>query len=116
MAIDSVHLPSFICLAVLALSGSGCFSPDGILITRTTAPYELPTDRTVLKATKSCSVDITQLREPVTQAHLSVVWTSRVVVDAASRAGISDIRYADLQTFSVLNGVYKRQRLVFYGE
>jgi hypothetical protein len=29
---------------------------------------------------------------------------------------MTEIRYADLQTFSLLNSVYERRRLIFYGE
>lgn len=29
---------------------------------------------------------------------------------------MTEIRYADLQTFSLFNSVYERRRLIFYGE
>ncbi|NLG01139.1 MAG: hypothetical protein GX565_13455, partial [Lentisphaerae bacterium] len=56
------------------------------------------------------------LKEPVTQARLSVIWTDRAVAEAMKKAGMTEIRYADLQTFSLLNSVYERRRLIFYGE
>jgi len=38
------------------------------------------------------------------------------VADALKRAGMSEVRYADLETLSILNSTYERRRLVFYGE
>ena len=65
---------------------------------------------------KSCKVNLTQIKEPFTQAHLSVLWTDRAVAEAMERVGMTEIRYTDLQTFSILNSVYERRRLIFYGE
>lgn len=99
------------------LTGSGCSSPQGLLWTHTVTPYDLPADRSATgRGGKHCSIDITELRDPVTRAHLSVIWTNRLVMDTAARAGMKDIRYADLETLSILNGTYKRERLIFYGD
>ncbi len=103
-------------LSLALLGGAGCFSPRGVLFTYTTMPYELPTDQTVRGASKRCVVDITQIKEPFTRAGLSVMWTSQAVMEAAGRAGMTELRYADLQTLSIANGTYLRQRLIFYGE
>jgi hypothetical protein len=59
---------------------------------------------------------VTQIKEPFTRANLSVLWTDRDVSEALRHAGISEIRYADLETLSVLNGIYARRRLIFYGD
>ena len=45
-----------------------------------------------------------------------MLWTDRAVAEAMQRAGMTEIRYADLQTLSVMNSVYERRSLVFYGE
>ncbi len=45
-----------------------------------------------------------------------MIWTDRAVSEAMKKAGMTEIRYADLQTFSLLNSVYERRRLIFYGE
>ena len=103
-------------LLLTLLVTSGCFSPTGYLFTYSTIPYALPYDHVISKASKKCVVDITQLKEPFSQANLSVVWTSRAAAEAAARAGLKDLRYADLQTLSIMNGTYLRRRLVFYGE
>jgi len=103
-------------LVALLLGACGCFQPRGHLFTRTTEPYTLPWETSRRVATKSCQVDITQIKEPFTRANLSVMWSNRAVADALSRAGMTDVRYADLQTLSFLNSVYERKRLVFYGD
>ena len=87
-----------------------------VVSTSSTIPYVLPYDHVVSKASKKCEVDITQLKEPFSHANLSVVWTSRALAEAAARADLTDLRYADIQTLSILNGTYLRRRLVFYGE
>jgi hypothetical protein len=47
---------------------------------------------------------------------VTVVWTNRAVQEAMEKAKMTEVRYADLITFSVLNKTYERKRLVFYGE
>jgi len=101
--------------AILTLCG-GCLEPEGILYTRTTVPYSEPNGQRVAMVPKTCRVDITQLKEPFTQANLSVMWTDRVVADEMRRVGMRECRYADLETFSLLNRIYERRRIVFYGE
>ena len=104
------------CLLLALLNATGCLAPSGYIVTYTTLPYELPSDPFPRRASKSCFVDITQLKEPFSRANFTVIWTSRAVLDAAARANMTELRYADLQTLSVMNGTYKRQRLVLYGE
>jgi len=105
------------CLLAAALAAcSGCLAPRGILYTYATTPYTLPDEGAARRGGKRCTVDITQLKEPVSRANLSVLWTNRGVREAAARAGRTELRYADIQTLSLLNGVYARRRLIFYGE
>jgi hypothetical protein len=103
-------------LCVLLLGTSGCVAPIGALYTQTTVPYKMPYETVGRVASKSCSVDITQLREPFSGLDISVIWTDRVVAEAMRNAGMTEFRYVDLQTVSILNGVYERRRLLFYGE
>lgn len=101
---------------LLSACCAGCLEPSGILYTRTTVPFSIPDGQRVETAPKRCGVDITQIREPFTQANLSVMWTDRAVADAMRRAGMRELRYADLETFSLLNRTYERRRIIFYGE
>jgi len=103
-------------LCTLLLGMCGCFSPRGYLFTYTQVPYALPYETVGRVGTRSCRVDITQLKEPFSRANLSVMWSNRIVAEAMKRAGMTEIRYADVQTLSVLNSVYERRRLIFYGE
>lgn len=103
-------------LCALLLTACGCFAPRGFVFTHTTLPYALPDEAPRRTAAKSCSVKVTQLKEPLSRLNLSVMWSNRAVAEAMQKAGMSEIRYADLQTLSVLNSVYERRLLVFYGE
>lgn len=104
-----------LCLLLLSTT-CGCFSTNGLLVTYKTEPYRLPHEDRVTVGTKRCSVDLSQLKEPFSGAGLSVMWTNRAVAESMRRAGMTELRYADLQTFSLLNRIYERRRLVFYGE
>jgi hypothetical protein len=101
---------------VLMMGACGCVAPRGLLFTCTTAPYAFPYETVAHVGSKSCEVDVTQLKEPFTQAQLSVMWSNRAVADAMERSGMTEIRYADLQTLSILDSAYERRRLIFYGE
>lgn len=104
-------------VALALLWTCGCLAPHGYLVTYSTRPYAMPDHEGCRRrGLKSCKVNLTQIKEPFTQAHLSVLWTDRAVAKAMERVGMTEIRYADLQTFSILNSVYERRRLIFYGE
>ncbi len=104
------------CAALLLLAVCGCFAPRGYVFTRSTLPYTLPAEEDRRVATKSCRVDITQIKEPFSRLNLSVMWSSRAVIDAMRRAGMTTLRYADIETLSIMNSVYERRRLIFYGD
>lgn len=115
MATDRTSAAAAAALLGAALC-AGCLTPQGILFTRTTLPYSFPEHSDSRIGAKSCRLDVTQIKEPFTRANLSVLWTDKDVSEALRRAGVSEIRYADLETLSVLNGIYARRRLIFYGE
>ena len=100
----------------LLLLMTGCFAPKGIIYTKVRQPLALPPERESTSiATKECFVSLTQLQEPITRVNLSVMWSQKVVRDAAEKAGISELYYCDLETLSILKDCYKRQRIYFYG-
>ncbi len=103
-------------LCALVLGACGCVSPRGRLFSYTTTPYSLPYEAASRVGAKSCRLDITRLKEPFSRARVSVQWSNRAVADAMQKAGMTEVRYADVQTLSILNGVYERRRLIFYGE
>lgn len=103
-------------IGILLLTACGCFSPRGFLFTRSTLPYTLPEGGDGRVGTKSCRVDITQLKEPFSRLNLSVMWSNRAVIESMHRADMTTLRYADVETLSVLNSAYERKRLIFYGD
>jgi hypothetical protein len=108
--------PPIALLFTLLLLTAGCFSPSGYLFTRTIEPYGLPDEQRNQVGPKSCTVDITQIKEPISRLRVTVIWTNRAVQEAMKKANMTEVRYADLITLSVLNKTYERRRLVFYGE
>jgi len=100
----------------LLFIATGCASPSGYLYTRKVEPYSFPEEERNHVGTKSCTVDITQIKEPFSRVRVSVVWTNRAVQEAMKKAKMTEVRYADMITLSVLNKTYERRRLVFYGE
>lgn len=111
----ATKLPIGFFFALLLLT-TGCFSPSGYVYTRTVEPYSFPEEQRNQIGTKTCSVDITQIKEPFSRVRVSVVWTNRAVQEAMKKANMTEVRYADLITLSVLNKTYERRRLIFYGE
>jgi hypothetical protein len=103
-------------LVSLLLLTTGCLSPTGYIFTHTVEPYDFPDEQRNHVGTKSCTVDITQIKEPFSSLKITVIWTNRAVQEAMKKANMTEIRYADLITFSILNKTYERRRLVFYGE
>lgn len=98
------------------LVSTGCSTPYGYLLTYTVQPYSLPCESPARRGSKCCAVDITQLKASVSGVNFSVMWADQAITEAAEKAGIREVRYADLQTLSVLNDTYVRRRLLFYGD
>ena len=47
---------------------------------------------------------------------LSAEWNSRAIGDAARRAGLTQIYFADMHTFSILGGIWKKQTVQVWGK
>ena len=52
---------------------------------------------------------------PVSAAQLSVGWDSRAIGDAARKAGMTEIYYADVHTRSILLGIWQQETVEVYG-
>ena len=100
-------------LALAALVLAGC-SPRGLLYSNTVEPYSWEFHRTPV-GTKQCVVNDYRLKEPVTGYSISAEWTSSYLLREAKKAGIRDIYYIDKHTLSLLNGLYKRDSYIIYG-
>lgn len=99
---------------LLSLATAGCVG-GGLLYTRVVRPYSLDFQGTPA-GNKTCRVNEHILREPFSGASVSVSVTSRIAAEAAHTAGITNLYYADLETLSVLNGLYEKRTLILCGD
>ena len=91
---------------------SGC--APGLIYTDQTSPLvtnmlNTPTGDTLAE------LDVRQLREPITALNLSAQWNSRASGEAAKHEGLTEIYYADLNTFSLLGGLWKQDTVRVWG-
>lgn len=103
-----------ILVAILTLATAGC-AMRGLLYTRVVRPYTRDFEDTPV-GSKTCRVREHVLSEPITRAHVSVLFTTRIVQESAHAAGMTKIDYADLETLSILRGIYERQTLILCGD
>ncbi len=89
-----------------AFTSAGCVS--GFIYTNVTEPLSTDMDKTP-RGEKTFSIDTKELKEPFTGFGLSAEWDSRAIGDAARRGGMEIVFFADLQTISILNGLWKQQ-------
>jgi hypothetical protein len=101
-------------VAMLSLATAGC-AGQGMLYTRVVSPYSTDFHATPA-GSKTCRVNEYILKDPVGGTHVSVDYTLRVVQKAAREAGITNLYYADLETFSILQGIYTRKTLILSGD
>lgn len=102
------------CITALVLMTAGCVG-QGLFYTRVVSPYSHDFHNTPVGG-KTCRVNEHSLKEPFSGAGVSASFTSRVVEEAAHAAGITNLYYADLETLSVLKGVYARKTLILCGD
>ncbi len=105
------------CKLVLFLSMvfqlSGCVY--GLLYTSKTEPLVTNMRSTPVGQSEGSS-GTKMVSLPVTTANLSAEWSSRAIGDAANKAGLTEIYYADLYTFSVLAGIWQERTIKVYGK
>ena len=87
----------------------------GQLYTNVIRPYSMDFHDTTVGA-KRCVFDEYSVKEPVSGYNISVEWRAENIKTAARKGGIKRITCIDEQTFSVLFGIYKRKRLIIYGD
>ena len=92
---------------------SGCM--QGLIYTNSTVPLVINMNNTPV-GNKSASISSKQLKEPVSGLGISAEWNSRAIGDAAKRSGLTQINFADMHTFSILGGIWKKQSVQVWGE
>lgn len=98
--------------AIVAISVllSGC--TYGLLYTSTSEPLSINMNKTP-RGTATGASELTMVTIPTTV--ISAGWGSMAIEDAARVAGIEEIYYVDLHTFTVLAGLWRQQTLSVYG-
>lgn len=101
-------------LVLAVLSVTGC-APYGVIYSDTVSSYSRNFSATS-NSSKQCQIKTHQLREPFTGYSISSEWTSDFILKEARNAGIKEISYIDKQNISVLFGIYRREKLIVYGD
>ena len=101
------------CILVLLILGTLNACTYGALYTDSTKPYVLDMQETPIGVSKP-QQGAKFVSIPTTM--ISAGWSSRAIGEAAKRAGLSEVYYADLRTFSVLLGLWEEKTLLVYGK
>ncbi|HEB89428.1 MAG TPA: hypothetical protein ENI85_07645 [Deltaproteobacteria bacterium] len=101
-----------VALVTLVLVGSGCVS--GAIYSHTTVPLDVNFEGAP-RASDHRGPSWKTLSIPIYYGRLRFDWGSTAIADAARRAGIETVQYADLETLSVL-GVWTQRTIHVYGE
>lgn len=99
---------------VLLVFGAGCASGRRSLYTNTIRPYSTNFRNTSV-GTKKCVLNEYKVKEPVTGYGISAEWGTEAILAAAKEAGITNIAYTEMHTFSIMS-VYRRKRLIIHGD
>lgn len=102
-------------LSIVLLSGIVGCSPFGYVYNNTTRPLTYNMHSTPI-GTKMATLDSRRIKEPITGLNMTIEWNSRAIGDAAKRQGIDKIYYADLNTFSLLGGLWEQKTIRVWGD
>ncbi len=108
----AIRLLALYVLCIPVLTGCGTF---GIIYSSTVVPYSQEFKETPV-GTKRCVIEDYQLSEPLTRVTLAAEWSTNYILAEAKKAGIKDIYYIDINTVSILLGIYKHKTLIIYGD
>lgn len=101
-------------LSLVLLLLSGCLS-RGLLYTRVTDPATGEFHQTPV-GSKRIFVRTFRVQEPVTGYGVSAEWAADPVKTAALQAGVTNLYFADVETLSILGGLYRARTLIIYGD
>jgi hypothetical protein len=100
--------------AILAALSCAACAP-GLIYTNITEPLVVNMQNTP-SATGTGYSETKHIELPASAIRISAEWDSRAIGDAARQAGLKTVHFADLQTVSVLGGVWMQQRIHVWGE
>lgn len=92
---------------------SGCVR--GILYSSVTDPLDIDMHNT-RRSDESAMGGSYKVQEPLTSLRISSEWSSRGMADIATHFNFRRIYYADIETFSILMGIYENKNVIVYGE
>ena len=105
---------TLLCLTAVLLLGCG----RGLLYTKTIEPYT-KTFRNTPVGEKFIVINTENIKASIptiTPPGLSVQWDTDNIMRLAREKGITELRYIDIKTVSILLGTYSRKSLIVYGD
>ena len=96
------------------LTGCAAAAP-GRLYTNMIQPHSTDFHVTPV-GTKRCVLDEHRVKEPVSGYGVMVEWSTDLIRSEAQKAGITNINYTEVQTVSILMGIYRRRKLIIHGD
>jgi hypothetical protein len=102
-----------VCVLLVALACAAC--TPGLLFTDVTKPLVVNMDSTLMNGGRGAA-DTKHIEIPVSGIRISAEWDSRAIGDAAKKAGLKTVHFADLRTLSVLGGLWEQQTIQVWGE
>jgi hypothetical protein len=100
-------VPAFLA-AALFLTLNGCVV--GLIYTKVVEPLDLNADATPM-VLNSRAGDIKQVQYSI----IDVRWDSNAIGDIAKREGIETVYFADIETLSIVLGIWRRRTVYIYG-
>ena len=88
---------------------------SGCIYSNTVVPYSTKFNETPI-GTKSCEISNYKIKEPVTGYNMYIEWSNDYITKEAKKAGINNIYYIDKKTLSIFRDVFKREKLIIYGD
>ncbi|MCM8533685.1 MAG: TRL-like family protein [Lentisphaeraceae bacterium] len=88
---------------------------NGRLYTKKVVPFTENFKETPV-GSKVCYIDDFKIQEPLSGYNVSAEWMRSNLLKEAQKAGMSEIYYADMETFSILLGIWTKRTLIVYGE
>lgn len=109
-------MTKYLLIIGLALLFTGCAATaPGRLYTNMIRPHSTDFHVTPV-GTKRCVLDEHRVKEPASGYGVTVEWSTDRIRSEAQKAGITNIAYTEVQTLSILMGIYCRQRLIVHGD
>ena len=86
----------------------------GLIYTNITLPVTTNFDRTSI-GQERVETSVRRVRLPLPRARIGAEWSEQAIGEAAREAGLKEIYYVDVKTFSVLAGTWQKRTLEIWG-